>query len=295
MSHKLRWLVAALVAALIVVAWLPIEQRGVIAQSEKGLKSALTMYALARGLNAVISVAQGTRVAVEPVGIGVELSIGEALKPVQELVDQFSTAMLAAAAVFGLQILLMKLSAHWVLCAFLTAAGIAAVAWWWWRGQMPRLLTQLFLILLVLRFAVPVSTSLSNWIHDQVLEPDVKASVDALEGTRKFSQTQVTSPQDLEKMLKSADDDSRSSLFPSLVALRKFVAGFFSEVTRTTGNVSVMIAELSRAAEAMAEAMVKVVVAFLVQTVVLPLMFAGILILLLRAMSAELFRSTRSP
>jgi len=177
----------------------------------------------------------------------------------------------------------------------LTAAGIAAVAWWWWRGQMPRLLTQLFLILLVLRFAVPVSSSLSNWIHDQVLEPDVKASVDALEGTKKFSQPQVTSPQDLEKMLKSADDDSKSSLFPSFIALRKFVSGFFSEVTRTTGNVSVMIAELSRAAEAMAEAMVKVVVAFLVQTVVLPLVFAGILVLLLRAISAELFRSARSP
>jgi len=295
LSHKLRWFVAALVAALIVVAWLPIEQRGVIAQSEKGLKSALAMYAVARGLNAVISVAQGTRVAVEPVCVGVEVAIGEALKPVHELVDQFSRAMLAAAAVFGLQILLMTLGAHWALCALLTVAGIGAVAWWWWRGQMPRLLTQLFLILLVLRFAVPVSTSLSNWIHDQVLGPDIKASVDALEGTKKFSQTQVTSPQDLEKMLKSADDDSKSSLFPSLIALRKFVSGFFSEVTRTTGNVSVMIAELSRAAEAMAEAMVKVVVAFLVQTVVLPLVFAGILVLLLRAMSAELFRSARSP
>ena len=130
MSHRLRWFVAALMVTLIVVAWLPIERRGVIAQSEKGLKSALTMYAVARGLNAVISVAQGTRVAVEPVGVGVEVAVGEALNPLQELVDQFSTAMLAAAAVLGLQILLMKLGAHWMLCACLTAAGVGAVAWW---------------------------------------------------------------------------------------------------------------------------------------------------------------------
>jgi hypothetical protein len=295
LSHKLRWFVAAVVAALIVVAWLPIEQRGVIAQSEKGLKSALTMYAVARGLNAVISVAQGTRVAVEPVGVGVEVAVGEALKPVQELVDQFGTAMLAAAAVFGLQILLMKLGAHWVLCALLMAAGIGAVAWWWWRGQMPRLLMQLFLILLVLRFAVPVSTSLSNWVHDQVLEPDIKASVDALERAKKYSQPQVASPQDMEKVLKSADDDTKSSFFPSLIALRKFVSAFSSEVTRTTGNVSAMVADLSTAAGDMAEAMVRVAVAFLVQTVVLPLVFAGILVLLLRAMSAALFRWAQSP
>lgn len=260
MSHKLRWFVAALVGALIVVAWLPIEQRGVIAQSENGLKSAMTMYAVARGLNAVISVAQGTRVAVEPVGVGVEVAVGEALKPVQELVDQFGTAMLAAAAVFGLQILLMKLGAHWVLCALLTAAGIGAVAWWWWRGQMPRLMMQLFLILLVLRFAVPVSTSLSNWVHDQVVEPDVKTSVDSLERTKKYSQRPVASPQDLDTVLKSADDDPKSSIFSSVIALRKFISAFFSEITRTTGNVTAMVADLSKAAGDMAEAMVRVAV-----------------------------------
>ena len=87
MSYKLRWFVAALVAALAVAAWLPIEQRGVVAQSEKQLKSALTMYAVARGLNAVTSVAQGELAAMGPVGVGVEVAVGEALKPVQEIVD----------------------------------------------------------------------------------------------------------------------------------------------------------------------------------------------------------------
>jgi len=89
LSYRLRWFVAALVAALIVAAWLPIEQRGVVAQSENQLKSALTMYAVARGLNAVISVAQGELAAMGPVGVGVEVAVGEALKPEQELVDLF--------------------------------------------------------------------------------------------------------------------------------------------------------------------------------------------------------------
>jgi hypothetical protein len=295
LSYNLRWFVAAMMAALIVVAWLPIEQRGAIAQSEKGLKSALTMYAVARGLNAVISVAQGTRVALQPVGVGVELAAGEALKPLQELLDQFGTAMLAAAAVFGLQIVLMKLGAHWALCALLTVIGVCGVTWWWWRGHMPRVLMQLFLVLLVLRFAVPVSTSLSNWVHDQVLEPDVKASVNALEGTKKYSQPQLAPPQDLEKVLKGVDDDPKASLLPSLTGLRKFISGFSSEVVRASGSVSAMVADLSRAAEGMAEAMVKVAVAFLVQTVVLPLVFASILIFLLRVMSAALFRHAQSP
>ena len=55
-----------------------------------------------------------------------------------------------------------------------------------------------------------------------MLEPEVKTSVNALEGAKRYSLPQGASPQELEKVLKSADDESKTSLFSSLVALRNF-------------------------------------------------------------------------
>ena len=49
-------------------------RRGGDAQVDAGLKRALATYAAARALNAVISVAQGTEVALEPGGVGVVLA-----------------------------------------------------------------------------------------------------------------------------------------------------------------------------------------------------------------------------
>ena len=57
------------------------------AQVEAGLKRALIAFAVARGLNGVISVAQGTEVAIQPAGLGVVLAPGEI--PVDRIEGKF--------------------------------------------------------------------------------------------------------------------------------------------------------------------------------------------------------------
>ena len=52
-------------------------------QAEQGLKRALATFAIARTLNGVISVAQGTELAVEPGGVGVIMTPGQILDPTQ--------------------------------------------------------------------------------------------------------------------------------------------------------------------------------------------------------------------
>ena len=54
-------------------------------RAEEALQRALATYAIARALNGVISVAQGTELAIEPAGIGVVLTPGEILDPVNDL------------------------------------------------------------------------------------------------------------------------------------------------------------------------------------------------------------------
>jgi hypothetical protein len=72
---------------------------GLACHAEKvdaGLKRALVSFATARALNGVISVVQGTEIVAQPLGVGVTLTPGQLLAPINELVKHFSDLMLAA-------------------------------------------------------------------------------------------------------------------------------------------------------------------------------------------------------
>jgi hypothetical protein len=64
--------------------------------TKQGFKRALVTFAVTRGLNGIISVAQGTEVAVEPAGIGLVFTPGQILDPVNDLIERFSWIVLAS-------------------------------------------------------------------------------------------------------------------------------------------------------------------------------------------------------
>ena len=101
MAPLRKLLLPAALCGLLVVVWLTPPDRAAARQVEAGLRRALVTYAAARALNAVISVAQGTEVALEPGGVGVVFAPGQALDPINDLVEQFSALMLLARSLSG--------------------------------------------------------------------------------------------------------------------------------------------------------------------------------------------------
>ena len=93
------------------------------------VERALVTFALTRTLNGVISVAQGTQLAFQPAGVGVVISAGEILDPLNDLVEQFSWLTLLAATSLGVQIMLAEMFAT-------TAVNAALVGG---RGAQPSL------------------------------------------------------------------------------------------------------------------------------------------------------------
>ena len=86
--------VTLLLAALVAFSWFSPLDIVATQQVDAGLKRALVSFATARTLNAVISVAQGTEVAIQPLGFGVNLAPGQVLDPINDLVEQFSHLIL---------------------------------------------------------------------------------------------------------------------------------------------------------------------------------------------------------
>ena len=178
--------VALAVTALLIVAlsWYPPLQNLANEQVDAGLKRALISFASARTLNAVISVVQGTELSMQPLGIGVTLTLGQALDPVNDLVEQFSSLMLYASVAFGVQKALLAIGANWAISL---AVSVVALAW---AGlsvyrRAPPWLSRLLLVLLLVRFAIPVVTLGSDFLYRQLLEPEYlehQQSIDAVAG-----------------------------------------------------------------------------------------------------------------
>jgi len=157
MNFHLRWLLPLAALLVLGLAWLGPVDRLADEQSEAGLKRALATFAAARVLNGVISVAQGTEVAVEPAGVGVTFAPGQVLDPVNDLVEQFSSLMLTASVSFGVQKALVFIGGHWAVSAVLS---LLMLGWLGWRlfgsSAPPGMLGRMVLLLILVRFAVPM-------------------------------------------------------------------------------------------------------------------------------------------
>ncbi len=183
MRPLFRTLLPVALLGLVCLAWLqPLDQLAV-AHSEAGLKRSLAAFAAARGLNAVISVIQGTEVT-GGAFVNVTLALGQVLDPVNDLVEQFSQLMLVVSVVFGVQLLLMKMGATWGVSLLLTVLA----GWWAWlklrQGHHPPpWLGRLLLAVLIVRFVVPAMAITSELSHRAFMAEQYTASQQAIESS----------------------------------------------------------------------------------------------------------------
>ncbi|MFV8819667.1 hypothetical protein [Haliea sp. E17] len=126
------------------------------------------IYATARGINALVSVLQGTELDLP----FVTFAIGEVLDPVNDLIERFSTVVLfALGAIAAQKVLLLLVSSsifNYVFSgiAVLTGLGIVTLQA---RTFAPLLKT--FLIVAFVRFALGLVVIANSWVDAALLDP----------------------------------------------------------------------------------------------------------------------------
>lgn len=234
--------------------------------AQKSFTRALVTFAAARTLNGVISAAQGTEVALEPGGVGVILSIGEALDPINDLVERFSSVMLVASSSLGLQNILLGISRWWGMSAALAAIALVTLVCLWipsLKGsRTTAIFTQMFLMLLFLRFVIPLLIIGTNLVTEVFLAEELEQSRLALEATS----AEIEEINDAEPAPSPADqsllDRLRSSIGESLESM----------------NASRRLDQLKETASNAAEHIINLIVIFVLQTILVPLALFWVLL-----------------
>lgn len=256
------WLLP-LLALVLAGAWLAPIDATAARHVQSGLERAVASFAAARALNAAISVAQHTEVAVHPAGVGVSLAPGQALDPVNDLVEQFSVLMLGASVSFGVQLALIKMGAFWAVSLLLSAV---ALAWGWsrWRGgALPAWLTRLFVALLLVRFAVPLVALGNEAVFRLFLSEDYRAG----QATIELSSREIASA----GAPGTPSAPAKPEPAPTPGGLGEKLQNWWDS-TASKVDVSQRLEELKEAAGRTIDHIVMLIVVFLLQTVVLPLL-----------------------
>lgn len=258
---KKRILWTALIALALAGALTGHIDRASEAQAENALKNALVTFAVARTLNGVISAAQGTEVALEPGGVGVVLSVGEVLDPINDLIERFSAVMLVAASSLGLQALLLNITGWWGVSAFLVVAAAAFLVTIWVPEStaadyaVPAL--RVLLILLFVRFAVPVLIVGTTLISDAFLVSEQQAATAVLQSTTA----------DIEEL----NEETRASSATEQSLMDRI--GEMIDDSLESMQVRERLSQLKDSAARASEHIVSLIAIFVLQTIILPLAF----------------------
>jgi hypothetical protein len=260
-ARKSIWTLIAVVTAGLALSGLADDTSD--AYADEAFKRALVTFAVARGLNGVISVAQGTEVAVEPGGVGVNFTVGQILDPINDLVEQFSSVMLVAASSLGLQKILLTMTAWWgTTAAFVVAAAGLAMATWWPGGAgttTRSVAIRVFVVAAFLRFALPVLIVGTHIVFSTFLESEHDAAAAILEATS----TEIEEFNRDEAASVTSDDD------PSFIDR----LGEMIDTSMRQLDISGRIERLKESASTASEQIVTLIVVFVLQTVILPVAF----------------------
>jgi hypothetical protein len=258
-----KWLLSLSLLLAAVLSVTPFVDQRAAADYEQLFQRAFITFALARTINGVISVVQGTEIALQPAGVGVTLTPGEILDPVNDLVERFSWIMLGATISLGVQNVLLDISAWWLIQALVVVLAAWLLIQLWYPGQDTRvykmLLKRAFLLLLFIRFAVPVMLIANDLLYQQFLESRYLQSTEII----------TQAGQELEQLSADASTDG----------LDTGDGGMLDSITRVWSStvdsvdLSGRLDRMKTQAGEVTKHLVQLSVVFILQTGLLPLAF----------------------
>jgi hypothetical protein len=180
-----RCAIAAVAAGVALAVVAPaVDARGA-AWIERTFTRTLGALAATRGLDSAISLAQSSEVSFS-FGPGGSLGIGQALDPVNDLVEQYAALLLTSTTALGVQRLALQVTQAlgWRLfLPALAALAVAAACGGATRGALLAWGQRLFGLALFARLALPAAGTIDAWIADRFLESNYQAAADTVTAT----------------------------------------------------------------------------------------------------------------
>jgi hypothetical protein len=228
--------------------------------NETTLKAAST-YGVVRALNGIVSLLQNSEVSV---GIGVQgyVAVGEVLDPVNDLLERFSLVMMVSTASLGIQRVVMEFGSWLGFRLFLSLSLACLLAALWLPEGPSRVFAlagrRLLVFAVVARIVIPAAAVSSSEVFDRFLEERYsKSSAAFFQAHEKVRRERLGPGGDANK------EQGEEAGDPGWYLKQGINLGDWNVVPR--------VKEMVGALEDVAQHVVNLIVVFVVQTILLPL------------------------
>lgn len=152
-----------------IIGWLGVLDNFSTQYLKDSLAGAGLIYGTARGINALVSLLQGTELNL----LVMTFSIGEVLDPLNDLIERFSEVVMFALGSLALQAILLKLVSHTVFNVLLTLLAMGTgVALLINNKAYYQFLLRCFLIAAFFRFSLGLVVVANGWVDIAFLNSD---------------------------------------------------------------------------------------------------------------------------
>ncbi|MGB5866482.1 MAG: hypothetical protein WBG69_01295 [Arcobacteraceae bacterium] len=228
---------------------------------DKSFNQSVVVFGSAKALNAVISLAQGTEVDLPFLTV----AIGEVLDPINDLVEQFSLVMLASMVSLGIQKIMMNFVTTDIYNTILLLSIVVVNIWLFFRfnkdEKIRTLVFKVTVILVFLRFAVPLIGIANEYAYNSFVKQEYNIE--------KLNENIIEVKENINDVTKiTIDKKEDSSILNKLSTItEKFDSKYYDT----------KIDEYKKAVDNSSEYIVALIIAFIFQTILLPLLFLFIL------------------
>jgi hypothetical protein len=265
------WLTLIVAALFLLNLFLEIDKEA-MQILDASFERAMVAFGLAKALNAVISLIQGTELSLTPVGIGLNFSVGEVLDPFNDIVERFSWVMLFSSISLGVQKLLLTLSGKLFLQWALGMSALISIAILWIKQLQNRLFFSMslkfFSLLVILRFSAIVFVYSSQLMYETLLQNEYQKATEVITTTKKELETIQQQNREILKTKKE------TGFFTSLDSKYKNIVDSL--------NISKQLDNLQASIDEATKNIITLITVFVFQTVLFPLFYLWVLLWLVR-------------
>lgn len=181
-------MISLILVALVQLSFVNVVDKASSEQLDKAFVRSIAVFALARSLNGLISVVQGTEIYATPAGVGVNFAVGQILDPMNDMVEQFSWIMLMSTVSLGIQKILLDFGQTPIVQGLLGLSVLLLlfVLWiprFWHKGGF-NLLFKSFVIVAFVRFLVPFIVLINENVYEYGLKERYENAKQSLEVTQ---------------------------------------------------------------------------------------------------------------
>lgn len=245
------------VAAGLVLCWLPNFDLAAEEYLAELMTDNLLVYGTARIINALISVIQSVEISLS-LGAGIAVNLGEALDPLNDLIERFSGFVLYGLAGLGIQQIALTASTSLATKIVTSLLLISGFLIWLRQGRITTWHKKLILIFVLARFAFVAEVGLA-WSLDKIYFNDQQESA-----VLKLNSTQTQLQEIRDRYVNAAEDTN-----------------IFSNVWESARGV-IGADDQQGVADIAAGAIVQLIVILFLRSILLPAVFFWLLLQLFR-------------